>query len=197
MSNQRIKIVVSGVLLWAATIVTAGADGGTSSVQPGSVDDPVITKSYFEQNISKYIADELSKQQGGKGSSGSGSGTTTPTTNSPEPSIPSVQAPAAEGSASLDVIKLEPGQSLYGGAGSEIIVRTGKVTVFSSDDSGLADVTIGKDITAGAPVELNHLLIVPREGRGIKPDPKSKIEIYVMVRGSYMIMNADGSKATS
>lgn len=194
MSNQRIKIVVSGVLLWAATIATAGADGGTTSVQPGSVDDPVITKSYFEQNISKYIADELSKQQGGKGASGSGGSTATPSTDQ---STPNVQVPAVEGSTSLDVIKLEPGQSLYGGAGSEIIVRTGKVTVFSSDDSGLADVTIGKDITAGAPVELNHLLIVPREGRGIKPDPKSKIEIYVMVRGSYMIMNADGSKATS
>ncbi|OXM86376.1 hypothetical protein [Paenibacillus rigui] len=192
MSNQRVKIVVSGILLWAATIVTAGADGGPGAVQPGSVDDPVITKSYFEQNISKYIADELFKQQNGHGSTGSA---TPPATN--QPNSPTVAVPAVEGSSTLNIIKLEPGQSLYGGAGSEIIVRTGKVIVFSSDDSGLADVTIGKDITAGAPVELNHLLIVPREGRGIKPDPKSKIEIYVMVRGSYMIMNADGTKATS
>lgn len=148
---------------------------------PGSVDDPLITKSYFDQNIERKIADELAKFKNETGN--------TSTTPTPAPT------PAPTNS-ELAIVELKPSQTLYGGSGTEIIVRTGKVLVTSSDESGIADVTIGKDVVNGAPVELNHLLIVPREGRGIKPDPKNKQDIFVMVRGNYSILNADGTKAT-
>ncbi|WP_282938783.1 hypothetical protein [Paenibacillus sp. RC67] len=198
MYKIRTKIAISTLLLWAATIVGANADGTTPSVQPGSVDDPVITKSYFEQNIKQKVSDELTKQsiteekvrqiisaELGKGQTGSGNTTTNPTPNTS----------GSSGNSELNVLKLEQGQILYGGAGSEIIVRTGKTLAVSADD-GIADVTTGKDIAAGASVENNHLLIIPREGRGIKPDPKQKQDIYVMVRGDYKLTNADGSKVT-
>lgn len=102
---------------------------------------------------------------------------------------------SSEGSA-LKVVQLQPGQTILGAAGTEIIVRSGKVLAVSDTEDGIPDVTIGKDVTAGAPVDLNHLLIVPREGRGIKPDPKSKADIYVMVRGGYTITEASDKKAT-
>ncbi|MNC82636.1 hypothetical protein D3C75_1362220 [compost metagenome] len=51
--------------------------------------------------------------------------------------------------------------------------------------------TSGKDLAAGKTVELNHLLVFPRDGRGIKPAAKTE-PIYVMVRGGYLIQNADG-----
>ncbi|MCS7459966.1 hypothetical protein N0M98_07400 [Paenibacillus doosanensis] len=202
MNKTRTKVAISTLLLWAATIVGANADSGSTSVQPGSVDDPVITKSYFDQNIKQKIADELSSQsiteekvrqiisaELGK----NGSGSTTPAQPAPDASTPS----ESNGGSELQVIKLEQGQILYGGDGAEIIVRTGKVTVVSSDDNGIADVTSGKDIAAGAAIENNHLLIIPREGRGIKPDPKQKQDIYVMVRGSYVLTDANGTKITS
>ncbi|WP_028550990.1 hypothetical protein [Paenibacillus sp. UNC451MF] len=198
MNKIRTKIVISTVMLWAATIVGANADGTNSAVQPGSVDDPVITKSYFEQNIKQKVTDELTKQsiteekvrqiiseELGKGQAGGGSTTTNPTPGTS----------GSSGNSELTVIKLEQGQILYGGSGSEIIVRTGKTIAVSADD-GIADVTSGKDISAGSSVENNHLLIIPREGRGIKPDPKQKQDIYVMVRGDYKLTNADGSKVT-
>ncbi|ULL19468.1 hypothetical protein DVH26_36710 [Paenibacillus sp. H1-7] len=196
MNKTHTKVLVSTLLLWAATIVGANADGNNSTIQPGSVDDPVITKSYFDQNIKQKVMDELAKQsmteekikqiisaELGKGTSG----TTNPDVPTPSP---------ASGSSELTVVELKQGQLLYGGAGAEIIVRTGKVTVISTDDNGVADVTSGKDLAAGAAVENNHLLIVPREGRGVKPDPKNKQDIFVMVRGSYVLTNADGSKVT-
>lgn len=188
MYKIRTKIAISTLMLWAATIVGANADGNAPSVQPGSVDDPVITKSYFEQNIKQKVSDELTKQsiteekvrqiisaELGKGQGSSGNASNPAPNNS-----------GSSSSSELNVIKLEQGQILYGGAGSEIIVRTGKTIAVSSDD-GIADVTTGKDIAAGSPVENNHLLIIPREGRGIKPDPKQKQDIYVMVRGDYKI----------
>lgn len=196
MYKTHTKILVSTLLLWAATIVGANADGPTPTVQPGSVDDPVITKSYFDQNIKQRVTDELTKQsiteekvrqiisdELGKGVGGN--------TNTSQPNPP-IQG----GSPELAVVQLKQGQLLYGGSGAEIIVRTGKVMVISTDDNGVADVTSGKDLAAGAAVENNHLLIVPREGRGVKPDPKNKQDIFVMVRGNYVLTNADGTKVT-
>lgn len=187
---------IVGIIILIATSILLSAADSPSLIQPGSVDDPVITKSYFDQSIEQrvkdslgnqsitedkvrqLISDELAKQTPAQ-SGGNTSG-----------------APATGTGSTLTIIKLEAGQSLYGGSGTEFIVRTGKTVVFSSDESGIADVTIGKDITAGQAVELNHLLIVPREGRGIKPDPKNNQEIYVMIRGGYLHTNGDGSKVS-
>jgi hypothetical protein len=198
MNKKALKILICGLALWSSTIIIADADGVQSNTQAGTIEDPVITKSYFEQNIQSKVAAELSKQTITEEKvnqliqaafSKSTPGAATLSTTSP---------PVAEASNSnLTVIKLEPGQILYGGPGTEIIVRTGKLTVTSADDNGIPDVTSGKDIVAGATVELNHLLVVPREGRGIKSDPKIKQDIYVMVRGPYLIMNADGSKVAT
>ncbi|PUA34514.1 hypothetical protein C8Z91_35350 [Paenibacillus elgii] len=195
--KSKITLVTVVLILLFTSIVYA--DSNNTSTQPGSVDDPIITKSYFEQNIAKQVADEFAKQsineekikqivaaELAKQSGGSGT----------SPSTGSGTGNNAVPNSGLTVVKLQQGQTLYGGAGTEFIVRTGKVVAVSSDD-GIPDVTSGKDIAAGATVELNHLLIVPREGRGVKPDAKNKQEIFVMVRGSYLIINADGTKASS
>ncbi|TVY09323.1 hypothetical protein [Paenibacillus cremeus] len=182
--KQLITGLAVALIATVAWSINTQADAPATTQIPGSVDDPIITKSYFDQNIQKKIADELAKQLG--------SGTST-TSTAPPATAQGTGSPQATG---LTVIKLEQGQTLYGGAGTEFIVRTGKATAFSSDDSGMADVTTGKDVIAGQAVELNHLLIVPREGRGIKPVPKSNLDTYVMIRGSYLLTNADGTKVT-
>ena len=164
-----VVISIINFVFFSLTTTSKASDNGMI----GSINDPIITKSYLEQNIKTLVNEELKLLKG------NGTGVS-----------------QESNSSSLTIIQLQPTQTLYGGSGTEIIVRTGKVTVTSTDDSGIADVTSGKDITAGQAVELNHLLIVPREGRGIKPDQKSKQDIFVMVRGSYSILNADGTKAT-
>ncbi|MEK8131723.1 hypothetical protein WMW72_27830 [Paenibacillus filicis] len=168
------KLLLSVGMLWFGSIMTVNAVGTT----PGSVDDPIITKSYLDQYIAQHISDLLNKP----GDQNSASPPKTPDHNQ-------------GGTAPLSVIKLGSTQTLYGESGTEFIVRSGKVTVVSSED-GVADVTSGKDLSPGTGVELNHLLIVPREGRGIKPDAKNKQDIFVMVRGGYTILNADGTKVT-
>lgn len=177
--KHKLTVALAAVAISSGLIV-AYADAPQSSVMPGSVDDPIITKSYFDQHISEKIAEELSKLQGGAPAA-------TPDQSS-HPEKPSSSSSASE----LIVIQLENGQTLYGEAGTEIIVRSGQTVAVSKDD-GLADVTSGKDIAAGGKIELNHLLIVPRDGRGIKPDAKNKQEIFVMVRGNYKVVDADGT----
>jgi hypothetical protein len=199
--------------IWWGTVITSNADGGTTT-QPGSVDDPVITKSYFDQQINAKVTEAIAKQSGtdaviqqavaaeiaklkqelaaggssgGTGSNGTGAGvgsgnvsggTGTGTGIGSNPSVSTNQ---------LQVVQLQLGKTIYAGAGTEFIVRTGKTIAVSNDDNGIPDVTSGKDIAAGAAIENNHLLIFPREGRGLKPDPKNVGDIYIMVRGSYII----------
>ncbi|KRE73605.1 hypothetical protein [Paenibacillus sp. Soil750] len=174
MKLQKVKLVLfsSVILLFAAQTSQAEAPS------PGTT-DPVITQSYFEQNtlseakVKEIVASTIAANAGGS----NGGTSTTPTA-----------------AANMKVVQLENGQTLYAGAGAEFIVRSGKVLAVSNDENGIPDVTGGKDLPAGTEVALNHLLIFPTEGRGIKPSPKNDTSIYVMVRGGFLILNADGSK---
>lgn len=208
--------VLTGVYIGQAAIIS-NADG---AAQPGTAEDPLVTKSYLDEQLKKITGGQWT---GSTGTGGNGQTSGQPGNNGSTISEAriqelitaeinklkqelqngtnsngggtAVQPPISTGTApTLEVIKLEASQVLYAGAGAEVIVRTGKTVAVSSDD-GIPDVTSGKDIPAGAAVENNHLLIFPREGRGIKPDPKNKDEIYVMVRGSYILLKEDGTKS--
>lgn len=176
MKLQKVKLVLSSsvILLFAAQNSQAEAPS------PGTT-DPLITQSYFQQNtlseakVKEIVASAIAANDGGS----NGGTSTTPTA-----------------AANMKVVQLANGQTLYAGAGAEFIVRSGKVLAVSNDENGIPDVTGGKDLPAGTEVALNHLLIFPTEGRGIKPSPKNDTTIYVMVRGAYLILNADGSKVS-
>ncbi|MBD0384195.1 hypothetical protein [Paenibacillus sedimenti] len=180
---MKIKLFITTLIM--SCLITMNTPTQAEAPTPGSATDPVITRSYFEQNtlseakVKELIASALKASAGGSQPSGSNGGTGTGTT------------PAA-----MTVVQLKAGQTLYAGAGAEFIVRSGKVIAVSSDENGIPDVTGGKDIAAGTEIATNHLLIFPRDGRGIKPAPKNTADIFVMVRGSYLLLNEDGSTAT-
>ncbi|MEO3947256.1 hypothetical protein [Gorillibacterium sp. CAU 1737] len=139
------------VLLGAAVFVGSSLSSFTkadSAVQPGSADDPVVTKSYVDQAV---------RSAGGTGGA----------------------------SAAVTNVTLSAGQVLIGNAGTEFIVRTGSTKAYSKDGSGIPDLTDGKDLTDGVGVPKNHLLLFPRDGRGVTAVTTS----IVMVRGSYTIKN--------
>ncbi|MBW5445892.1 hypothetical protein GE107_07450 [Cohnella sp. CFH 77786] len=151
-----------GILTVAALI---GVIGFYSTVEadstaiPGSGDDPVVTKSYVDQKIAEIV------QGGGGGTPPVGSGAMAP----------------------LEVVKVPTGKTIIVNAGGELIVRTGKAIAFSPDANGLSDMTDGLDIAPGKPIGNNHLILFPRDGRGVKQDPKSKVELIVLVRGGYQL----------
>lgn len=159
------KLVLASVLFGGGLTIglfnTADADGPSSS-NPGMSDDPVVTKGYVDQKVAELVQAELAKlpQNGGGGDA--------------------KMAP-------LEVVEVAQGQKLTVNAGGELIVRIGKAIAFSADASGLPDMTDGLDVKPGKVVGNNHLILFPRDGRGVSPDPKTKGGLTVLVRGGYTL----------
>ncbi|WP_334072172.1 MULTISPECIES: hypothetical protein [Paenibacillus] len=167
--------VVVGGGIWAGSLMNLTAEGAGASTQPGTADDPVVTKSYVDQAI----------QQALKG----GGATTTPSTPS-KPTAPAKTDNNESGSASteaIEIVDVKPGKILIASAGAEFIVRSGKAVIYSEDSNGVADLTDGKDVGNGGTVANNHLLSFPRAGRGIQVAEGSKYNLTVMVRGGYSV----------
>lgn len=172
-------IVVLGALgigVTLGSIISSNAEGIESGNKPGSIADPVVTKSYVDQKIQQIVKSELGKQ----------------TVN--EEKIQQMledfrkeMNSEKQNNGNIEVVTIEAKQKLILAEGAEYIIRTGKAVVYSADGSGVSDLTAGKDIENGGGVDKNHLILVPREGRGVMPDPKQKSEIIVLVRGNYTI----------
>ena len=169
MRNRTVKALILiffiGSALITGAILNTPANGASNSTQPGTTDDPVVTKSYVDQQIQKAL--------------GNGGGST-------QPSNPS---PPSQGGDEIKVVTLKPGKILVANAGAEFIVRSGKAVIYTQDSNGVADLTDGVDLVNGQAAPSNHLLSFPREGRGITVKDGQKNGLIVMVRGGYTVQN--------
>ena len=161
--GKKVKLVIgAATVILAGTIVTSAIASGTAD--PGSVDDPIVTKSYVDQQISQL---KSSMHSGG-------TGTVTPGEVAP-----------------IIVEALSAGDILIGQAGTEIIVRGGETVAYGDGANGLPDVTGGVDIAIGKPIPTNHLLLLPRaDGRGIKVKETFTGTAYIMIRGPFEVIKA-------
>lgn len=173
-------IILIGSGVWVGSFLNQEAEGAGLTYQPGSADDPVVTKSYVDQQIQQALK--------GNGSSSSSTSAQTPA-NSSSGNNSGLGANASSNTSSTDVqiVDVKPGKKLIAEAGAEFIVRAGKAVVYSEDQNGVADLTDGKDITNGGQVLNNHLLSFPRAGRGIQVKDGETHPLTVMVRGGYSI----------
>lgn len=174
------KVSMATVLLagsvWVGSILNLTAEGASVGSQPGTADDPVVTKSYVDQQIQKAL-------QGGT------IATQTPTaTATPAPAATAAPSTTpAQSSDAVVIVDVKPGQILIAGAGAEFIVRAGKAVIYSQDSNGVADLTDGVDLLNGLAAPSNHLLSFPRDGRGISVQDGQTLGLVVMVRGSYTL----------
>ncbi len=128
--------------------------------EPGSSTDPIVTKSYVDDQISKV----LESIEGTSSDS-----TTTSTTTDALAYTP---------------VYVSTGQSLIGKEGTEIILRTGKGTAIVPSVDGIPDITSGTDLTSDESITINHLLIIPRDdGRGVLVTENA----WFLVKGDYEI----------
>ena len=159
--------VAVGGGIWIGSVMNISAEGASIASQPGTADDPVVTKSYVDQAIKNAVNGSTS----GSGSTGGSTPTTPSTTTGDE----------------LKIVVVKPGQRLIADAGTEFIVRSGKAVIYSEDANGVADLTLGADLSNGKAVTNNHLLSFPREGRGIEVAQGSTYSLTVMARGTYQL----------
>lgn len=161
MKKYAFRGIVSALLIgagvWVGVQFASPLEAESNTLTPGSVEDPVVTKSYVDEQLAKLSG----------GAAGGGTGTVA--------------------DASLEVVAIPPGKTLMAGQGTEVIVRVGKAIAYSSDSNGISDLTDGAELKKGMKVPANHLILFPREGRGILPDPAQKNGLTILVRGSYTL----------
>lgn len=190
------------VLTFFSSVVIAYA---ASSAQPGSEFDPLVTKSYVDEQIQK-LAEKIGN---GKSTGGSSSKTGSvdeqiidnlrtdvrDLTNLIIDAYIKIQSLEKQNLELIQklqalengfvVVEVSKGQIVLLGAGTEAIVRSGETTAISGMYGGLADVTSAKDLKTGDAIQNQHLLISAREdGRGIKV--VSDVS-YMLIRGGYSI----------
>lgn len=130
--------------------------------EPGASDDPLISKSYIENQlmpqIKQYIESRLAEVGGG--------------------------GAAAVTADKFNVVNASAGQQIICSAGTELILRMGSASVIATEKGGIADTTDGFDLADGAFMPANHLLIVPvSDGRGVR----ATTDIIVMIKGGYTV----------
>jgi len=177
------KLILAAVLLGGGALIgaqfTDKASGDGVTVTPGSVDDPVVTKSYVDQKL------------GGQGGGMTAEEVQQLLNQTKQDLTKQLTQQIAEqlsaNSNDVVVVSVPQGKTLIAKDGAEFVVRAGKAVAYSNDANGISDLTDGKDITNGKSVPNNHLILFPRGGRGVQPDPKLKSGLTVLVRGQYSL----------
>lgn len=168
------KKTVMSILLSTAILVTTTF---AFTQDPGSREDPLVTKSYVDQQIAKWqttsgdyslLKAEMEAQQQLI------TALVTQVQQLEKNNIPS----------GYELVNVPKGQHFIGQQSTEFILRGGKGLVISAAGGGLQDVTDGVDLSGGQDVPRNHLLIVPREdGRGLI----AETDVIIMVKGGYTV----------
>ncbi|HEY8500164.1 MAG TPA: hypothetical protein VIL89_06060 [Clostridia bacterium] len=201
--NRRVLFIVIALVCVTATFTAANA--ASTSAQPGSEFDPLVTKSYVDEQIQK-----LSQKIGsgsGRPSTGTSSGSVDEQVinnlrtdvsdltsliieaymriQSLEKQNMELIQKVEELEQGFTVVEAAKGQKVLLGAGAEVIVRSGETLAISGEFGGLADVTAAKDLTSGMQVTNQHLLISSRkDGRGLQVVSDMA---FLLIRGGYTI----------
>ncbi len=180
-----------------ATVVSLGILGVSvyGASEPGSDSDPLVAKSYVDQQIA-YVVSLVSGSSG----SGSSSGGTVDSTalaqlqtdvgdltkfvldTINENTALKQRVSALE--SGFAVVEAKKGQTVILSGGSEAILRTGKATALKGENGLMIDASGGVDLTDGANVPLQHILLSSRsDGRGLK----ITADAFLLIRGTYTI----------
>lgn len=85
------------------------------------------------------------------------------------------------------LVTLNAGATLTASANAEMIVRRGSASAVVAAPGGIVDLTAGANLTTGAFLTANHLLLVPKtDGCGFT----AKTSMIVLVSGSYSVSSS-------
>lgn len=192
--KRKNKLVLLICIVTVLACVTLMASAGNGN--PGSDSDPLVTKSYVDQQIAL-----LSSQIGKSGGSSSGNvdtevieqlqtdiGDLTSFVIGALQEIETLKGQIAALEGGFEVVRVDAGQTILLAGGSEAILRSGSATTVGGTAGGLVDATAGKDLNQGDKVPVQHLLISSRsDGRGLKITSDVSKEAYLLIRGAYEI----------
>ena len=207
--------IVTGILISAGVLVwLVGGQIAAGSTTPGTVNDPLVTKSYVDLKIAEIKAEIVEVLGSVEVNTDVEPGAPTNSEDQLTPvlsegiTMDDVKAyvnaqlmvgdasnttdVAVEGSGAelFVVVKATNNQKLICGASAEVILRAGSATVIAGvDGDGLANLTTGEDLRAGSDVPLqNHLLVARDDGRGLLITSEDALgDTYILVKGDYTL----------
>lgn len=173
MKISRRKSVLAVVVI---IIITLSAAVAVLAAQPGSVEDPLVTRSYLDERINQLMTLITGTNPSSQPSN---------TNVDKDAIVKEVLASVSQQAGSAYVpVNVQNGLTVIGREGTEIILRSGTAVAYSAAANGLVDITDGSELLNGATVTANHLLLVPRgDGRGVK----ATSDVWLMVKGGYEV----------
>lgn len=183
---KKINLTKSFIIGTTASILVATTvfGGGVA----GSSDDPIVTKSYVDDKVSALTALINSSNNGNSNGNSTGNSTATLSDDDKKQIIEEVtmQVLTLQGDSGAYIpVELKNGQTLLGGEGSEIILRSGTAVSYVTGSDGLVNATNGSDVKNNISIPKNNILIVPRnDGRGVRATSDGT---WLIVKGSYSI----------
>ncbi len=204
MRKKRRVLYVAFLLMAVVTAFTAAQ--AATSAQPGSEFDPLVTKSYVDEQI-QLLTSKIGTGTPSTGGTSTGTGTVDEQVlNNIRTDVRDLINLTIDAFTRIDslerqnielirriealeqgfvVVELSKGQKVILGAGSEILVRSGETTAISGELGGLADVTSAQDLTNGMKITNQHLLLSSRaDGRGVFV---ASDKAFFLIRGSYTV----------
>ena len=198
--RRPVTVVVAAVMLMICMIFAIAA----YAAEPGSNDDPIALKSYVDTKLSALESkltgvgagtsstdagmeeklDELAKRvdaltaenealkravrQGDGNAVGGGEG--------------GGSVGISTAASVFEIYEVKTGERVLLGAGTEMVIRTGKAQAIRGELGGVVDLITGVELDAGAEVGINHLLLAARnDGRGIRFTQ----DAFVMIKGGF------------
>jgi len=198
--SKKVFLVLILGLIFSLSI---GHIASGKTLEPGSEEDPLVSKSYVDyviQKLESNINSRFNNLKSLDGDSGESKAKDEVIEKMAEKIIEltrtvnslTAQIKEQEKYLKYEVVEVEAGQKIIFKESSEVILRSGKaLAIAGKNGDGLADITTDSDknnLVTDDVVPPNHLLLVSRDdGRGLKAITK----LYVLVKGSYTIIDAE------
>lgn len=187
MSKKGYRIMVCCLLLMVSGLLYSTINA--YSVDPGTIDDPLVTKSYVDEKLEEIL------NKAGKNDNNVKNDETELDYEQIYLELNKyIDGKLQEVSNVNDinkyqVVEVETGQKLICSDSTEVILRSGTAKIIGNNSGdGISDITIGVDLSDGVTAPKNHLLIIPRDdGRGLDAETKC----FVMVKGVHDVISDD------
>ena len=153
MNRKKVRIFLCALLVLAGLTAITH----TASGGAGSQSDPLVTLSYLTETFTGQVMERVNQLI--------------------------AQRDGQPGGGAYTAVTLSAGQTLYGEAGCEVLLRSGGASCIASSAPGLVDTTSGSAISGGAQLQANHLYLMT-DSRAVT----SSKDAVLLVRGGYSIL---------
>ena len=186
MLKRKVVAAAAVIGLVCAGFWFGGAFAATG--EPGTVADPLVTKSYVDEVVASLVGKEYVDQALSRMADKAYVDQAMARLVEKEyVDRAYLETRLAQMKTLFEVVRAPKDALVLGESGTEIVLRGGKATAIVSPKGGVLDATDGVDLAQDEPVKPNHLLVIPvSDGRGLT----AQTDLILIVKGPYTVKTA-------